>query len=134
MGIEAIPSCFDAFVSYGDDYEEAHFRYADSNAEIGEVTRDLLLSFYLPRGLVPLGRPIVHALCDPPLQAAMGFRSPPNWVEHFAVKSLRLRSYILRLLPTRGKPRLITARRRATYPDGYKIGELGTFPKGSKTN
>lgn len=134
MGIKAMPGSFDAFVSFGRDYEDAHFRYADSNAEIAEVTRDLLLSFYLPRGLAPLGRPIVHALCDPPLRTAMGFRTPPKWVERFAVTSLWLRSYVLRLLPTRRRPRLITARRRPTYPDGYTIGELGTFPKGSNSN
>jgi len=131
MDIKAIPRGFDAFVSYGCDYEDAHFKYADSNAEIAEVTRDLLLSFYLPKGLVPLSRPIVHALCDPQLRMAMGFATPPSWVERFALISLWVRSNVLRLLPSRRRPRLITARRRSTYPSGYKIGELGTFPKGS---
>jgi len=40
-----------------------------------------LLSFYLPKWSVPFGRPIVHALCDPPLRSAMGFRRPPGWME-----------------------------------------------------
>jgi len=91
MDIKAIPRGFDAFVSYGCDYEDAHFKYADSNADA----------------------------------------TPPSWVERFALISLWVRSNVLRLLPSRRRPRLITARRRSTYPSGYKIGELGTFPKGS---
>lgn len=130
MGIDAIPEDYEAFDAYGRAYEEAQFRYADSNAEIGEATRDLLLSFYLPKRLVPLGRPIVHALCDPPLRAAMGFARPPTWLERLVPAGLRARAALLRRLPGRRRPRLITARRRPTYPAGYRIAELGTFPKG----
>lgn len=132
MGIDTIPEDYEAFDAYGRAYEEAHYRYANSNAEVGEATRDLLLSFYLPKWFVPLGRPIVHALCDPPLRAAMGFRSPPTWLESFVLKGLQVRAALLRRLPSRRRPRLITARRRPTYPGVYRIAELGTFPKGSK--
>ena len=63
MGINDIPQRFGAFDAYKNTYEVNHFRYAPSNAEIANATRDLLLSFYLPQRLVPLGRPVVHALC-----------------------------------------------------------------------
>lgn len=127
MGITQIPKTFAAFEFFQAGYEAAHFRYAQSNAQIGGVTRDLLLSFYLPKPFVPLGRPVVHALCDPPLRHAMGFPDPPRWVERVAVAALKLRARLLRLLPARRKPRLITARRRPTYPLGYRIEDLGTF-------
>jgi len=129
MGIEGIPEDFAAFDAYGRAYENAHFRYADSNAEIGEATRDLLLSFYLPGWLVPFGRPAVHAMCDPPLRAAMGFPSPPPWLQRLVTAGLGARATLLRWLPGRRRPRLITARKRPTYPGGYRISELGTFPK-----
>ncbi len=132
MGIDRIPQDYEGFDAYGRAYEAARFRYADSNAEIAGVTRDLLLSFYLPRRLVPLGRPVVHALCDPPLRAAMGFRAPPRWLERTVLAGLKARSVLLRLLPARRRPRLITARRRPTYPRGYRIAELGTFTKNSE--
>lgn len=130
MGIRDLPDSFAGFDAYSRTYEAEHFRYADSNAEIAGLTRDLLLSFYLPKPLVPLGRPAVHALCDPPLRRAMGFPDPPGWLEWVVIGGLKLRASVLRWLPARRRPRLITARRRPTYPGGYRIEELGTFKPG----
>ena len=127
MGITDIPPDFAAFERFQRTYEDTHFDYADSNAEIGALTRDLLLSMYVPRFLVPLGRPAVHAFCDPPLRRAMGFADPPRWLERALVLGLRARARVLRIVPPRKKPRLITKRQRPTYPSGYRIGELGTF-------
>ena len=129
MGISDIPQGFDAFNTYKNTYEANHFRYAPSNAEIANATRDLLLSFYLPQRLVPLGRPVVHALCDPRLRQAMGFADPPYWQEKLVAKTLKARAKLLCLLPARLRPRLISERRRKTYPQGYQIGQLGTFTK-----
>jgi len=127
MGISGIPENFAAFDEYHECYESEHFRYAATNAEIGSLTRDLLLGMYLPKWLVPLGRPIVHGLCDVPLRQAMGFTDPPLWLERLLITSLRIRARLLRILPSRRRPRLITKRRRPTYPHGYRIGDLGTF-------
>jgi len=127
MGIEGMPDDFAGFEAFNRAYEAAHFRPADTNAEIGGLTRDLLLSFYLPKALVPLGRPAIHALCDAPLRRAMGFADPPRWVERLALGGLGLRRHLLRVLPARRRPRRITARRRPSYPGGYRIEDLGTF-------
>lgn len=127
MGIKDVPVDFAAFEAFHRDYEASKFRYCATNAEIGSVTRDLLLSMYLPKRLVPLCRPAVHALCDPPLRSAMGFDDPPRWLESLLLAGLNLRAHILHLLPSRRRPRLITKRRRPTYPMGYQISELGTF-------
>jgi len=129
MGINDIPQSFDAFDAYKNTYEVNHFRYAPSNAEIANATRDLLLSFYLPQRLVPLGRPVVHALCDPRLRQTMGFTDPPYWLEKLVATTLNARAKLLCLLPARRRPRLISERRRKTYPQGYQIGQLGTFTK-----
>ena len=127
MGITGIPPDFNAFETYQQGYEAAHFTYAETNAEIGSLTRDLLLSMYLPGWLVSAGRPAVHALCDPPLRRAMGFADPPAWLETALVAGLKIRAQVLRILPARHRPRLLTKRQRPTYPTGYRIGELGTF-------
>lgn len=124
MGINDIPQSFDAFDAYKNTYEVNHFRYAPSNPEIANATRDLLLSFYLTQRLVPLGRPVVHALCDPRLRQAMGFTDPPYWLEKLAATTLNARAKLLCLLPARRRPRLISERRRKTYPQGYQIGQL----------
>jgi hypothetical protein len=127
MGISNIPQGFSDFDTYKTAYEAEHFQYAPSNGEIAGATRDLLLSFYLPQRLIPLGRPIVHALCDAPLRHAMGFPHPACWLEHFAITALKTRAQLIRLLPARRRPRLVSERRRKTYPNGYRIDQLGTF-------
>lgn len=127
MGIKDVPESFAAFETYQDTYENAHFCFAESNNEIGAVTRDLLLSMYLPKFLVPMARPAIYAFCDPALRQAMGFSHPPRWLERSLIVALKMRGKVLRLLPPRKRPRLLTKRKRATYPTGYKIGELGTF-------
>ena len=57
----------------------------------------------------------------------MGFAEPPLWLERLLTGALRTRAKILRMLPSRRRPRLITKRQRPTYPRGYQIDELGTF-------
>lgn len=127
MGITNLPQNYSAFEHFHRQFESTHFCFAKSNAEIGSLTRDLLLSMYLPESLVPVCRPAVHALCDAPLRTAMGFAEPPRWLERALLVGLKLRAIILRKLPARRRPRLITERRRPSYPSGYKIFELGTF-------
>lgn len=129
MGISDLPPDFTGFEGFHRNYEAEHFCFAPSNAEIGGLTRDLLLSMYVPGKLVPFCRPAVHALCDPPLRKAMGFDAPPLWLEKALVTSLKLRARLLRYWPVRRQPRLITRRGRPTYPAGYQISELGTFVK-----
>ena len=127
MGISSIPETYIAFENYHREYELANFCFAKTNAEIGSLTRDLLLSMYAPKLLVPYVRPVVHALCDPPLRKAMGFAEPPTWLERMIFGALHARAKFLRMLPSRRRPRLITNRKRPTYPMGYEIEKLGTF-------
>jgi hypothetical protein len=129
MHIESIPADFDEFKHYNVDYERKHFRYAESNRAIGAITRDLLLGFYVPRFLLPLARPVAHALMDAPLRQAMGFPAPPQFLCSLVRGMLRLRAGVLRWLPARRRPHLLTQVRRPTYPEGYEIEELGTFKK-----
>ncbi len=127
MGIRNIPDDLEIFEAFNRRYEAEHFAYADSNARIGRATRDLLLGIYLPRWLIPLGRPVTHAMMDPPLRNAMGFPAPPRWLARAVPAALRLRAWVLQVLPKRRRPHLQTRVRRPTYPKGYRIEELGTF-------
>jgi hypothetical protein len=129
MSIENIPTDFEELERYNLDYEGEHFRYAMSNHRIGASTRDLLLGFYVPRQVFPLARPVAHALMDTPLLQAMGFPEPPRVLRSLAAGALRLRARVVRWLPERRRPRLLTRLRRPTYPEGYEIEELGTFKK-----
>ncbi|MEM8949876.1 MAG: oxygenase MpaB family protein [Pseudomonadota bacterium] len=127
MGIQNIPSNLDEIMRFNIDYEAEHFQFAKSNQRIAEITTDLLLSFYLPRFLFWLGRPVVRALLDPPLLESMGTPIAPAWLQGAVVGMMKLRAAALRVLPRRRKPRRLTQIPRPTYPKGYRIEELGTF-------
>ena len=128
MGICDLPADRAALEMINRQVEASRFRYAESNARIGSVTRDLLLGFYLPKRLFWAGRPVMHAFMDAPLLHAMGFPRPPALLRRAAMAGMDVRRAILRLLPPRRKPRRLTEARRPTYPEGYRIEELGTFP------
>jgi len=127
MGIQNIPGELAAIMRFNEEFEAANFRFAETNRQIGEATTDLLLGFYLPRCLFWAGRPGVSAFLDTSLLQAMGFRPAPGWIRGLLMATLRMRARILRLLPTRRKPRHLTQIPRPTYPEGYRIDELGTF-------
>lgn len=115
MHIRDIPDDITEFERYNRDYEGQHFSYADTNHRIGCITRDLLLGFYLPRRLIPLGQPIVHALTDEPLLRA-GCPQPPDLLRRIVVATLKLRAWVLRRLPEPRKPHLLTEVKRPTIP------------------
>jgi hypothetical protein len=64
-------------------------------------------------------------MTDDHLLTAVGLPRPHPIVRRFTEGAVRLRSRIVRRLPARTTPRLITRQRHPTYPDGYTIDELG---------
>ena len=127
MGIPGVPSDLEEFRRINERYEASHFRFAESNKAVATATSDLLLGFYLPSWLLWAGRPVVRAFMDPPLIAAMGFAPAPGWMRSLVTTAMNVRAGVLRRLPPRRSPRLLTRVRRPTYPEGYRIEELGTF-------
>jgi hypothetical protein len=57
----------------------------------------------------------------------LGFPEPPPVLRAIARGALRLRKAILRHLPLNREPNWLSVGSK-TYPDGYAIEELGTFP------
>jgi hypothetical protein len=125
MAIREIPASYEALERYYLEFPRRHYSYAPENKALAEATRDLLLGWYLPRFLWPLGRPFIHGLLDDQLLEAVGLAKPPPLVRLLAEGALRLRGRIVRRLPRRRTPRLVTGRRHPTYPRGYTIEELG---------
>ncbi|MEM6464541.1 MAG: oxygenase MpaB family protein [Pseudomonadota bacterium] len=126
MGIWGIPDTLAELVRWNAAYEVVHFRFAESNRQIAVATSDLLLGFYSPRWLFWAGRPVVRAFLDDPLLESMGFKPAPFWLKTAVLATMRIRSGALKLLPKRRHPRLLTQLPRPTYPEGYRIEELGT--------
>lgn len=132
MGIRDLPEDYLGFERYNVDYEHERFRFATSNHAVAEKTTDLLLGFYLPRRLFPLGRPAIYAMLDEPLSEAFGFPRQPAALQRSVRGLLRLRGRLVRWLPERRKPLLRTRMRRPSYPQGYRIEDLGPQEPGGE--
>ncbi len=125
MNIRDIPPDYAAFERYNVEYERAHFRYAETNRRVAASTRDMFLGWFLPRSLRRLGEPAIYAMMDEPLLDAFGFPKPSPGMRQLVEGALKLRARLIRLLPERKRPRLRTGPRRPTYPQGYRVEELG---------
>lgn len=125
MAIRDVPDDYATLELYYDAFAREHYRYAPENRALAVATRDLFLGWYLPKALWPLGRPLIHAMMDDHLLEAVGLPKPHPAVRHIVESAVRLRGRIVRRLPPRRTPRLITRQRHPTYPRGYTIDELG---------
>ena len=93
-------------------------------------TLDLLTTFppnrYAPSWLV---KRFAYSLMDEPLLRAFRYPVPSRAERAFFVGGMRLRARLLRLLPARSKPKWVSQYGYfRTYPAGYDIDHLGTFP------
>lgn len=124
MHIQNIPETYEEFERYNLDYERQHFCYSDANRRIGEVTRNLFLSWF-PKILRPAIKPAINALLDDTILEAFGFSQPPLLLRLGLTRSLKLRSRVLRLFPPRRQANFYTDLPTRSYPNGYDIAQLG---------
>lgn len=130
LGITGIPETFDAFSDLMDTYETEHFAYDEGSRRVADVTLGLVATFY-PQ---PLRRPVevfIKALMDEPLLRAFRYDVPHPVVVRVCRAALRARGRLLRFFPPRRKPKLVKDFSWVrSYPDGYDLAHLGTFPAG----
>jgi hypothetical protein len=130
MGIDDVPETFPEFERLLDDYEGEHFAFDPGGRAVADATLDLMSTF-TPIRWAPaaLGRRFAYALMDDHLLAAFRYPRPAGWERALARGALRLRGRLVRLLPARRTPKY--ARQSSSirsYPDGYDVDRLGTFP------
>jgi uncharacterized protein (DUF2236 family) len=131
MGIRDVPPTWQAFARLLDAYEREHFGVDPGARDVAESTLALLATFppndRLPAALV---RRISLAVMDVPLLDALGFRHPSRLLRALVRGGLVARGRFVRFLPPRAEP--YYARRLPqirSYPDGYDVAGLGTFPR-----
>jgi hypothetical protein len=124
MGIRNVPADYAAFERYNIDYEKRHFRCTDASRRIGATMIEMFAGWF-PSFLRPLVRRSMYAIMDDPVIAGFGFPKSSPAMRAFVTMALLLRARLLRLLPARRRPRLRTEMRHRSYPDGYRIEELG---------
>lgn len=128
MNIKNIPGSYQEYEQFNIEFERSHFGYARSNHNIAVSTRNMFLGWYLPKLIAHFGAPAVYAMMDDPLCEAVGFPKPSQGMRRLVEGSLKARGRFIRLLPPRKRPRLLTQIKTRTYPKGYQIEQLGTFP------
>ncbi|MEV0978930.1 oxygenase MpaB family protein [Streptomyces sp. NPDC049915] len=128
MGIKDLPADFEEFEACLDGYEEAHFGWDEAARRVSDATLDLMASWY-PRPLAPLLRTATLALLDEPLLHAFRYTPPGPAAQTLVRRAVRTRGRLVRLLPPRRAPHF--ARQNweiKSYPDGYRLNDLGTHP------
>ena len=99
---------------------------------MAEATLALLATFppndRLPVALV---RRISLATMDDPLLDAFAFPHPARVTRGLVRGALKARGRVVRFLPPRTEPYFARQLPQVrSYPDGYRVAELGTFPAG----
>ncbi len=124
MNIEDIPESLEAFERYNRDYERKYFRFAETNQRIGTATRNLFAAWF-PKVLTPLVNLGIYSMLDDAMLQAFGFPQPPRFMHSLAGIGLQARGKAIRFFPPRRQPDFFTHRHNRTYPNGYKITDLG---------
>lgn len=128
MGIKDIPEDFAGFAELMDAYEARHFTPDPKTRAVADATLELLVSFY-PRILAKPVEVFSRSLMDEALLAAFEFEKPSRLAVALAHGGLRLRGRIVRFMPPRRKPSYAKDLKRIkTYPGGFMVERLGTFP------
>ncbi len=132
MAIRDLPETYEGFAQLLDDYEAAHFAYDEGSWRVADSTLELMTTFppnsWLPAGLV---RRFAFALMDEPLLRAFDYPVPSPAVRRAVHLGMRARARLLRLLPSRGRPKWASDFGWfRSYPGGYAVERLGTFAPG----
>ncbi|EFQ82646.1 hypothetical protein HMPREF0063_11855 [Aeromicrobium marinum DSM 15272] len=128
MGIKDLPEDYVGFSDLLDAYEAEHFVYDPKSRAVADSTLELLVSFY-PRPLRGAVELFSRSLMDQPLLDAFGYERPPGWAVSASRRALRLRAAFVRRLPPRLTPTYARDLARVrSYPNGYLVERLGTFP------
>lgn len=137
MAIRDIPETFEAFAAFMDGYESTHFAFDARNRAVADATLDLLATFppnhLAPKRLVSL---FARSLMEPALLDAFGYAHPSSLSRAVSRLALKARGRFVRYaLSPRREPLLARNRPHIrSYPDGYAVEELGTFPKTCPVN
>jgi len=132
MNIKDIPTTHQEFAELMDDYEREHFGFSEGGRNVSDATLDLMATFP-PSDRLPvrLVRRLSLSVMDDALLSAFAYPSPPRAERALVRSALRLRGRAVRLMSPRTDPKY--ARQLPnfrSYPGGYEMNRLGTFPPG----
>ena len=130
LNIPDIPETFEEFEELMDSYEAEHFGFDPGARRVADSTLALMLTFH-PRFAARAVEVFSRALMDPPLRQAFRYDAPSPRVERLSRGLLRARGVALRAFPARRTAQTAQDLKWIrSYPDGYDVERLGTFPSG----
>lgn len=144
MGIQNMPTSFDAMAEWSLEYERKNMRHAKSNVKVVTPTVEMLLD-PLPKFVRPIALALIPAVMHDQLAEATGFPPAKPWAKSvvntfFFVRAFLLKYFFLpRWTPMQrtvkgplygpdGKRRKLKTNWNVygcAYPDGYDIADLG---------
>jgi hypothetical protein len=128
MNIRDIPQTYLDFERTMDEHERSSFAFDEGGRAVSDATLGLLDDWY-PGPLGRVMRLVSLCLMDDPLRTALGYPAPPPRLRQAVRSALRFRGRVERLLPARRTPfHARMSRTVRSYPDGFDVIELGTFP------
>jgi hypothetical protein len=128
MGITDVPADYAGFSDLMDAYERETYVHDPKARAVADATLDLFVTFY-PRPLRRVMRGFAIALLDDHLRETFGYARPSRAMSTLAHGSLVARGRLLRFFPARRRPSLLRDTHRVrSYPGGFMIEHLGTFP------
>ena len=127
MGIATIPATLAELTAFHQAYEAQAFVEADSNRQVADATRAMLLRDW-PRPLRPLLAAGLAGLLEPQAATSLGWQRPPSLLRAGVLGALRLRSRLAgtwqRLRPPRAS-RFYSERPTPSYGAHFRLEQLG---------
>ncbi|GHJ43929.1 peptidase [Catellatospora sp. TT07R-123] len=126
MNIGDLPATWAEFETWFDAYERANFAHDDAATRLIDATRDVLANRF-PKPLRRFAAAAGDALLDEPVRRALGVPRPNPAIRAAVHLLLKLSALVRRLRPV-PEPFFVPGRPSRTYPDGYRLADLGPDP------
>ena len=124
MNIQNIPSSLEAFHEFIIGYERNNFITNDTNTQVGNATVNIVKG-WMPFFARPFVLPVMKCLLDKSMLSALGYSYPPSLLKVAVNAAMKIRAFGLRFITFKKYPSFVTIEKNKTYPDGYKIKDLG---------
>jgi hypothetical protein len=130
MNIRDLPATWQEFGELMDAYEREHFGYDEGAVAVSEATLALMATFPPnDKGPRRLMRRSALALMDYDLLSAFRYDAPTRLEQVLYRGAIKARAALLRHVPARREPVHFAGLPQVrSYPDGFEIAALGTFP------
>jgi hypothetical protein len=130
MGIQEVPETYEEFEDLMDSYERSSFAFDPGARAVADATLGLAATLP-PNDRIPRRWAVAatKALLDDHVLEAFGYERPSLALRAAVRASLKARAQVVARMRPRQEPvHAIDLPQVRSYPDGYDVTQLGTFP------